>query len=361
MTIQVSDRDAIVRLSGVSKSYPNQTTPALYPVDLDIRQGEFFSLLGPSGSGKTTTLRLIAGFETPDSGRVILDGSDVTSLPPFKRNVRTVFQSYALFPHMSVQENVAYPLRMAGSGKSETTAPVKAALELVEMGGFAARLPHQLSGGQKQRVALARALVARPKVLLLDEPLGALDLQLRQQMQTALRQLQREIGITFVYVTHDQGEALSMSDRLAVMDKGKIQQLGPPEDVYYRPHNRFVANFIGKANLVECRIERDGAGWVAVNGPFHVRLEGEQKPESATIAIRYESLIHGPAASGDGLNRLNGTVEHAMFLGDGREIQFAVGGVKLTTRITSQRDRTVRPGDPIECAVRSGDIVVLHD
>jgi spermidine/putrescine transport system ATP-binding protein len=351
--------EPIVRLRGVSKTYPNQAAPALVPTDLDIRQGEFFSLLGPSGSGKTTTLRLIAGFEIPDTGRVFIQGVDVTLQPPFRRDVKTVFQGYALFPHMTVQDNVAYPLRMERVAQAEIGGRVQAALELVEMGGFSGRLPHQLSGGQKQRVALARALVARPKVLLLDEPLGALDLQLRQQMQSVLRRLQRELGISFVYVTHDQGEALSMSDRLAVMNRGAIQQLSVPEDVYYRPHNRFVASFIGKANLVECRIEREAGVCTAVNGPFRVRLDGDYAAGPATIAIRFESFIFGPTEAGD--NRLSGRIETATFLGDGREVQFAIGDIRLTARITSQHDRKFVPGDGIDFGVRRADIVVLHD
>lgn len=364
-TIDSAESGVIVGLRGVCKTYPGQAAAALVPTDLAILRGEFFSLLGPSGSGKSTTLRLIAGFEAPDAGRVMLDGQDVTRLPPFKRDVRTVFQSYALFPHMAVADNVAYPLRMEGVARVDIPGRVKGALAMVEMGGFADRLPHQLSGGQRQRVALARALVARPKVLLLDEPLGALDLQLRQQMQTALRQLQRELGITFVYVTHDQGEALSMSDRLAVMDKGAIQQLGTPEDVYYRPRNRFVASFIGKANLIGCIIEREGPGFVAASGLFRVRLEGEARPGPATVAIRFESLVElardGGGADGAGVNRLAGRVETATFLGDGREIQFAVGDVRLTARMMSRSDSRLAPGHAVTFGVRSADVVVLHD
>ncbi|MFO1055536.1 MAG: ATP-binding cassette domain-containing protein [Dongiaceae bacterium] len=283
-----------MRLAGVSKSYAAHSVPALAPLDLEIRQGEFFSLLGPSGSGKTTTLRLIAGFEIPDTGQVLLDGVDVTWEPPFRRDVRTVFQSYALFPHMTIEQNVAYPLRMAGVPRPEMGERVRRALALVEMVGFESRLPHQLSGGQRQRVALARALVGRPKVLLLDEPLGALDLQLRQQMQLVLRDLQREVGITFIYVTHDQGEALSMSDRLAVMDHGRLQQVGTPEAVYYRPANRFVAGFIGRSNLLACEVLRQGEAALARTSAGLLALDGTHAAGPATLAIRYEALSLAP-------------------------------------------------------------------
>ncbi|HXF97756.1 MAG TPA: ABC transporter ATP-binding protein [Gaiellaceae bacterium] len=223
-------------------------------VDLDIGHGEFFTLLGPSGSGKTTTLRMIAGFETPDEGTIELAGRDVSGLPPYERPVNTVFQDYALFPHMSVQDNVEYGLKVTGVGKAERRERAEAALEMVRLAGFGRRKPSQLSGGQRQRVALARAIVNRPRVLLLDEPLGALDLKLRQEMQLELKRIQREVGITFVYVTHDQEEALTMSDRLAVFNEGRIEQVGPPAEVYEHPQNEFIAGFVGVSNV----IERDG-------------------------------------------------------------------------------------------------------
>jgi putative spermidine/putrescine transport system ATP-binding protein len=224
---------------------------ALDSVSLAIAPGEFFALLGPSGSGKTTCLRLIAGFDQPDSGRILLDGEDVTYAPPFARNVNTVFQDYALFPHMSVAENVAYGLKVRGTGAGERLARAREMLELVRLGGFDSRRPHQLSGGQKQRVALARALINHPKVLLLDEPLGALDLKLREEMQAELKGLQQRLGITFVFVTHDQGEALSMADRVAVFSEGRIEQLDTPRALYNRPRTAFVANFVGSANVVD--------------------------------------------------------------------------------------------------------------
>ena len=238
-----------VQLVGVRKTYGD--VAAVDGVDLDIRAGEFFTLLGPSGSGKTTTLRLIAGFERPDEGRVELGGADVTDRPPYARDVNTVFQDYALFPHMTVSANVAYGLRVKGVAKSERNARVEDILRRMRLPGVGGRKPSQLSGGQRQRVALARALVNRPEVLLLDEPLGALDLKLRQEMQLFLKSLQQDIGITFVYVTHDQDEALTMSDRLAVFNQGRIEQIGAPAEVYEHPTNAFVAGFVGVSNVIE--------------------------------------------------------------------------------------------------------------
>jgi putative spermidine/putrescine transport system ATP-binding protein len=240
--------DVSVRLDGVSKHFGGFV--AVDDVDLDVLRGEFFTLLGPSGSGKTTCLRMIAGFERPTSGRVLLDGTDVTGRAPYERDVNTVFQDYALFPHMSVQENVEYGLRVKRVPKPERSERATAALALVRLGEYARRKPSQLSGGQRQRVALARALVNRPGVLLLDEPLGALDLKLRQEMQIELKHIQQTVGITFIYVTHDQEEALSMSDRLAVFKAGRIEQVGSPAEVYERPETPFVANFVGTSNVL---------------------------------------------------------------------------------------------------------------
>jgi putative spermidine/putrescine transport system ATP-binding protein len=248
---------AAVRLDRLRKAYGEVV--AVDGIDLEIRAGEFFTLLGPSGSGKTTTLRLIAGFERPDEGRVELDGRDVSEIPPYARDVNTVFQDYALFPHMTVAENVAYGLRVKGVRRHDREQRVEEVLRRMRLPGLGKRKPVQLSGGQRQRVALARALVNRPQVLLLDEPLGALDLKLRQEMQLFLKSLQRDLGITFVYVTHDQDEALTMSDRLAVFNHGRIEQIGEPAQVYERPESAFVAGFVGVSN----EIERDGR-WFAV-------------------------------------------------------------------------------------------------
>jgi putative spermidine/putrescine transport system ATP-binding protein len=243
-----SDARPAVRLEGIVKRYGDVT--AVAGIDLDIADGEFFSMLGPSGSGKTTTLRMIAGFETPTGGRVLLGGRDVTGLPPFERDVNTVFQDYALFPHMSVGDNVAYGLLVRKVPKQERARRVAEALRMIRLDGYENRKPGQLSGGQRQRVALARALVNRPRLLLLDEPLGALDLKLREDMQLELKQIQSEVGITFIYVTHDQGEALTMSDRIAVFNAGRIEQVGSPAEVYERPATRFVAGFVGTSNLI---------------------------------------------------------------------------------------------------------------
>jgi putative spermidine/putrescine transport system ATP-binding protein len=266
-----------VRLVALRKAYGD--VAAVDGVDLEIPSGEFFTLLGPSGSGKTTTLRLIAGFEHPDGGRVELHGEDVTRRPPYGRDVNTVFQDYALFPHMSVGENVAYGLRVKGIRRAERARRVEDALRLVRLDeGFSRRKPVQLSGGQRQRVALARALVNAPRVLLLDEPLGALDLKLRQELQIELKRIQRELGITFVYVTHDQEEALTMSDRLAVFNHGRIEQVGPPADVYEHPATEFVAGFVGVSNVVE----RDGRRFTV--RPEKIRMsEGEGTGETGRI------------------------------------------------------------------------------
>jgi len=254
-----------VDVSAVRKAFGG--VDAVAGVDLQIRRGEFFTMLGPSGSGKTTLLRIIAGFVSADSGTVRLNGTDVTREPPYARNVNTVFQDYALFPHMSVQENVEYGLRVKGIGRAERRQRAQRALEMVRLPDHGARKPAQLSGGQRQRVALARAIANEPEVLLLDEPLGALDLKLRQEMQLELKRIQREVGITFIFVTHDQEEALTMSDRLAVMNDGRIEQLGSPVEVYEHPANEFVAGFIGVSNL----LERGGRRFTI--RPEKVRLE----------------------------------------------------------------------------------------
>ncbi len=257
-----------VRLEGVVKRWGDVT--AVAGLDLDVRDGEFFSMLGPSGSGKTTTLRMIAGFDLPTEGRVLLHGQDVTRLAPFERDVNTVFQDYALFPHLNVGDNVGYGLMVRKVAKAERARRVDEALEMVRLLGYQKRKPGQLSGGQRQRVALARALVNRPRVLLLDEPLGALDLKLREEMQIELKRIQQDVGITFIYVTHDQEEALTMSDRLAVFNAGRIEQLGAPADVYERPATRFVAGFVGTSNLLSGAAARAILG---KDGTFTIRPE----------------------------------------------------------------------------------------
>jgi len=268
---------AALRLSGVRKNYGQVV--AVDGVDLEVNDGEFFTLLGPSGSGKTTLLRLIAGFERPDSGRIELEGRDITSMPPYLRNTNTVFQDYALFPHMSVAENIGYGLKVRGVSRAAREKRVQRALDMVRLAGLGRRRPNQLSGGQRQRVALARAVVNEPEVLLLDEPLGALDLKLRQEMQIELKQIQQEVGITFVYVTHDQEEALTMSDRMAVMSAGKIEQIGTPVEVYERPSSEFVAGFIGISNV----LVRDGVRFVIRPEKIRMLAEGEAAPADTTV------------------------------------------------------------------------------
>jgi putative spermidine/putrescine transport system ATP-binding protein len=276
-----------VRLSGVRRSYG--PVAAVAGVDLEIAEGEFFTMVGPSGSGKTTLLRLIAGFERPDAGRVELAGVDVTRQPPYARDVNTVFQDYALFPHMSVIENVEYGLRVRRIGRPERRRRAEAALSMVRLAGLGGRKPVQLSGGQRQRVALARAIVNEPEVLLLDEPLGALDAKLRQEMQAELKRIQREIGISFIYVTHDQEEALTMSDRLAVFNQGRIEQLGSPVTVYERPASDFVAGFIGISNL----LERDGRHITIRPEKVHLLAEGEPAPPGSHVEPgRIEDVVY---------------------------------------------------------------------
>jgi spermidine/putrescine ABC transporter ATP-binding subunit len=280
-----------IELRGVSKKYGQQT--AVQPTDLDIHDGEFFCLLGPSGCGKTTTLNLIGGFVAPTQGTIWIQGHRVDRLPPHKRNVNTVFQSYALFPHMTVRDNVAFGLRMARVDRKETASRVSEALELVGLEEFGGRLPAQLSGGQQQRVAVARALVRRPAVLLLDEPLGALDLKLRKRLQVELSQIHREVGTTFVYVTHDQEEAMTMADRVAVLRLGTIEQVGAPEQIYKRPNSRFVADFIGESNFFEATVDGGPEGTVVLSDGTRVghaaggRADGDR---SVTLMVRPESI-----------------------------------------------------------------------
>ena len=284
---------------GAQVAPDGSTVIAVDNVDLEIRDGEFFSMLGPSGSGKTTTLRMIAGFELPTAGRVFLHGDDVTNRPPFERDVNTVFQDYALFPHMSVGDNVAYGLTVRKVPKQERQRRVGEALSMVRLAGYERRRPGQLSGGQRQRVALARALVNRPRVLLLDEPLGALDLKLREEMQIELKQIQQEVGITFIYVTHDQEEALTMSDRLAVFNFGRIEQLGTPADLYERPATAFVAGFVGTSNLLRGAAAQ---ALVGADGLFTVR------PEKIRLAEPGASVADDEVGA-------DGTIRNVVYLG----------------------------------------------
>ncbi|MEQ9135816.1 MAG: ABC transporter ATP-binding protein [Thalassobaculum sp.] len=311
----------IIEIAGLSKHYG--PIAAVDKVDLTIRRGEFFALLGPSGCGKTTLLRMLAGLELPTAGTIRIDGQDMSRVPANRRPVNMVFQSYAVFPHMSVLDNVAYGLRVDGIAKAEAHRRAEEALDLVKLGGYGKRRPDQLSGGQRQRVALARALVKRPKVLLLDEPLSALDAKLREQMRFELVNLQESVGITFVVVTHDQDEALSMATRIAVMDNGTVQQTAPPAELYEFPSTKFVADFIGSVNLIEGRVAESAAGLVRMTAPaLQVPVEIEQEagmPVGATgwLALRPEKvdISRDPPEDG-GRNTVVGTVEEITYLGD---------------------------------------------
>jgi spermidine/putrescine transport system ATP-binding protein len=317
-----------LRLGSVSKVYPGTSTAAVADIDLYIQPGEFFSLLGPSGSGKTTTLRMIAGFERPTEGRIWLGEAEITGRPPHRRPIHTVFQNYALFPHMNVRQNVGYPLRMAGVSKAEIRARVEEFLARVAVSEFSERMPHQLSGGQRQRVALARALVAKPQLVLLDEPLGALDLKLRQEMQVVLQHLQREVGITFVYVTHDQGEALAMSDHIAIMAEGRVHQIGTPEDVYSRPQTTFVARFVGSTNLLEC--ERGADGSVRA-GDLPLRVVAAPEGPRFHLSVRPEVLHLGAEAAACD-NRIEGFVEEAIYQGSDVQLRIRAAGHLIKAR-----------------------------
>jgi spermidine/putrescine transport system ATP-binding protein len=309
-----------VRLERVTKQF-NETV-AVDDLSLDIWRGEFFSLLGPSGCGKTTTLRMIGGFEEPTSGTVYLGDQDVTGLPPFKRNVNTVFQNYALFPHLNIYENVAFGLRRRKVSEDGIRSQVSSMLELVELPGFEQRKPTMLSGGQQQRVALARALINHPQVLLLDEPLGALDLKLRKQMQIELKRIQTEVGITFIYVTHDQEEAMTMSDRIAVMRAGRIEQLGDPESLYERPETAFVAGFLGVSNLLEGEVAGHEGGMISIrltDGTVIRAPAGDDGQRQVRLGIRPEKLRvvksdDGQTAAAD-LNAVEGTVLDSSYVG----------------------------------------------
>ena len=330
-------RPAAVSLRGLEKRFGAVT--AVAGIDLDIHDGEFFSMLGPSGSGKTTVLRMIAGFETPTSGRVLLGERDVTDQPPFARDVNTVFQDYALFPHMSVRENVEYGLRVKKVGRGERRTRAEAALETVRLASYGDRRPHELSGGQRQRVALARALVNRPRVLLLDEPLGALDLKLRREMQIELKGLQRDVGITFVFVTHDQEEALTMSDRIAVFNEGRIEQVDRPARLYEQPATSFVAGFVGTSNMV--------------SGPAAERVFGE--PGMFSVRPEKVHLHHGDApAAGDDECRVSGVVTEVVYLGAATHSVVDVGdGVHLTV-LQQNRESSVD-----HALARRGETVLL--
>jgi spermidine/putrescine transport system ATP-binding protein len=341
-----------VRLAGVTKRFGDLT--AVRELELDIDRGEFFTLLGPSGCGKTTTLRMIAGFEEPSEGSVLLDGTDVTALPAFKRPTNTVFQSYALFPHLSVKDNVAFGLRRQGVAKDEIRGRVAEELERVGLAAEANRKPAQLSGGQQQRVALARALVNRPAVLLLDEPLGALDLKLRKQLQVELKGIQRDVGITFVYVTHDQEEALTMSDRIAVMNRGVIEQVDGPENVYERPRTTFVAGFIGVSNLMPAEIVSPAELRLDAGITVHLDSNGATPGERIHCVVRPEKLELHPQADPLPTDRpaVKGVVESSLYLGTATQAVVRLHDATAMTVLIPNADEAARqrlpaPGEPV--------------
>ncbi|MGW8984461.1 spermidine/putrescine transport system ATP-binding protein [Streptomyces sp. Ncost-T6T-1] len=353
MTQQQQTAGGDVRLAGISKTYGSFT--AVHPLDLTVPQGSFFALLGASGCGKTTTLRMIAGLEEATTGTVFLGDRDITDLPPYKRPVNTVFQSYALFPHLDITENVAFGLRRRGI--KSVKKQVDEMLELVQLGDFARRKPHQLSGGQQQRVAVARALINHPQVLLLDEPLGALDLKLRRQMQLELKRIQTEVGITFVHVTHDQEEAMTMADTVAVMNGGRVEQLGAPADLYENPRTTFVANFLGTSNLIEGEIVSTGGDLVVAAGGGKLTLPRERCSASSTssggrllLGIRPEKISLAHADDADsvaaGRNRVTGRITDSSFIGVSTQyvVESPAGTALQVYEQNIERDTRLVPG-----------------
>ena len=347
--------EPLVRFSGVQKTYDGSTL-VVRDLNLDIQSGEFLSLLGPSGSGKTTTLMMLAGFESPTSGEIALSGKAITKTPPHKRNFGMVFQNYALFPHMTIADNVAYPLTVRKVAKSDREIQVKKALDMVHLGGMGERFPGQLSGGQQQRVALARALVFNPQLVLMDEPLGALDKQLREHMQIELKELHRKLGLTFVYVTHDQSEALTMSDRVAVFNDGAIQQVDVVTQLYETPNNRFVAGFVGDNTAFDGLVVETTAGDCQVQFPCGstlkgINVNGAQKTSKVQACIRPERIQ--PHFSGDqpADNCLHAKVDDVIYFGD---------HLRLRCSVSQQAQATVKIGLTSPFAPRQGDQVWLH-
>lgn len=355
---RIADTNGAVTLRAVTKIFGSAT--AVDHVDLDVRSGEFISLLGPSGCGKTTLLRMIAGFERPDAGDIIVGGVNVVNQPPHNRPVNTVFQSYALFPHMTVAENVAYGLRQKRVPKAEIAQRVQDSLALAQMVSFADRKPTTLSGGQQQRVALARALVNRPKVLLLDEPMSALDRKLREEMQIELKLLQNELGITFIFVTHDQQEALSMSDRVVVMQSGSVQQVGTTEDVYLRPVNGFVAGFIGKQNFIDATVT-GGDALATADGTLTVSSLPPDMAVGTVVRAGIRAEVVRVSAERPEGAALEGTLAGISFLGDA--IQYVIvtaSGLELIARTPPERAEHIATGDRVWCSWDASELRVFE-
>ena len=349
---------AFIEFEGVSKAFGPQTV--VEGLDLAVERGEFLSLLGPSGSGKTTILMMLAGFQAPTAGRIRLEGREIQDVPAHRRDLGVVFQSYALFPHMTVAQNVGFPLRMRGVSKAEIAERVDRALGMVQLGQMGARRPAQLSGGQQQRVALARAMVYEPKVVLMDEPLGALDKQLRERMQLELRDLHRDLGLTVVFVTHDQSEALTMSDRIAVFDAGRIEQIGPPEAIYDRPETRFVAEFIGETNVLEGRVEavEHGLARVAARGRRLVaHTERDLAPgQGVLLCVRPERIAVTEEAGAE--NAIPVTVADAVYQGDHIRLRLEGEGVTLIAR-RERRQPPLGPGARGHAAFAASDCALV--
>ena len=361
-----SDTPIALSLRGLRKRFGDCV--AVDGVDLEVARGEFITLLGPSGSGKTTTLRMIAGFIGVDEGSVVIDGREMRAVPAHRRDVGMVFQNYALFPHMTAAQNVAFPLQMRGVKRAEQRERVAEALGLVKLETFGERYPRQLSGGQQQRIALARAIVFRPRLLLMDEPLGALDKKLREALQLEILRISRQLGSTVIYVTHDQEEALVMSDRIAIFDKGRIQQLGTGEDLYERPTSVFVADFVGESNLLRGRLERDGTGWALVRDAWRWRVDpalggGEAlgDGDAAALVVRPEHLrVVAEDAPRDGANGIEAAVTEVLYLGSTRKIELALpDGQDAVVREQAGASGDWRPGDRVrlEWAVERGVVV----
>ena len=354
-----SQGNVIIRLTDVDKSFDDERV--VKKLNLDVEEGEFLTMLGPSGCGKTTTLRMIAGFEVPTSGQIFLEGEDVDDKKPNERNVNTVFQNYALFPHMNVFDNIAFGLVEKKVKKDEIRRRVEEMIKLVQLDGMEKRMPAQMSGGQKQRVAIARALVNRPKVLLLDEPLGALDLKLRKQMQGELKALQRQLGITFIYVTHDQEEALTMSDRIAVMNRGRLEQVGTPEEVYNHPETKFVADFIGESNIIEGYIENmtdDSIEVTMESGKAVMQETGYRMEEMVYLCIRPENLkISTEPREGF---RFRGQVREHIFIGSTNKTMIEMPNGQMLKSVTPAEDELIPVGTAVNVFWNPGKAVVMR-